>query len=229
MADILVIADDRIALAALDGDRDDLVLELARLLRGAGLLLAGGGELVLLLAGDLELGGHVFGGGSHVVAVEGVPQPVLDHGVDHAEVAHLDALAQISGVGGLAHALLAAGDDDLALAAADLLRCERDRAKAGAADLVDEEGGRAIGDARRARGLATGILALRGGQHLTEDDFVDIGRVELGPLERGFDRVRAENMRRHVAERAVETADRRAHGGNDDHLFHVMTSLDAGR
>ena len=52
-------------------------------------------ELVLLLAGDLELPGDVLGGVAHVVAVEGVPQPVLDHRVDHLEVAHLDAGAQM--------------------------------------------------------------------------------------------------------------------------------------
>ena len=52
--------DDRVALAALDRDRRDLVLELAGLLRRARLLLAGGRELVLLLAGDLELGRATF-------------------------------------------------------------------------------------------------------------------------------------------------------------------------
>src|SRR5690349_23524995 len=45
-----VVGDDDIALARLDGDRDDLVLELARLLRRLGLLLGGDSELVLLRA-----------------------------------------------------------------------------------------------------------------------------------------------------------------------------------
>jgi hypothetical protein len=100
--DVLVI-DDGVALAALDGDGRDLVLELAGLLRGLGLVLRGDGELVLLLARDLPLAGDVLGGRAHVVAVEGVPQAVLDHGVDHLDVAHLGAVAQVRGVRRLAH------------------------------------------------------------------------------------------------------------------------------
>jgi hypothetical protein len=49
------VIDDHVALAGLDGDRDDLVLELAGLAGGLGLVLRGDGELVLLLAGDLPL------------------------------------------------------------------------------------------------------------------------------------------------------------------------------
>ena len=52
-------------------------------------------ELVLLLARDLPLLGDVLGGGAHVIAVEGVPQAVLDHGVDQLERAHLRAVAQM--------------------------------------------------------------------------------------------------------------------------------------
>ena len=55
MADILVLVDDDIALARGDGDRRDLVLEPARLLRGLRLVLRGDGEIVLRIAGDLPL------------------------------------------------------------------------------------------------------------------------------------------------------------------------------
>ena len=48
---IFVGVDDDVALAALDRDRRDLVLELAGLLRRFGLVLRGDGELVLLLRG----------------------------------------------------------------------------------------------------------------------------------------------------------------------------------
>jgi hypothetical protein len=67
-------------------------------------------------AADVALGGDVLGRLAHVIAVEGVPQPVLDHGVDQGEVAHLLAGAQVLGVRRLAHALLTAGDDDLRVA-----------------------------------------------------------------------------------------------------------------
>ena len=54
-ADVLVLVDDDVALAGLDGEGRDLVGELAGLLRRLGLVLAGERELVLLLAGDLPL------------------------------------------------------------------------------------------------------------------------------------------------------------------------------
>ena len=90
----------------------------------------------------------------------------------------------------------------VALAGADLLGRQRDRAQAGAADLVDAEGGVAVGDAGGAGGLAGGVLALGRGQHLAEDHLVDVGRVELGALHRGLDRLAAE----HVGGKACRSA-----------------------
>ena len=110
---VLVGVDDGPAAAARDLDRDDLVPEAAGLLCCFGLGLRGGGERVLLIAGDLPLLGDVLRGVAHVVAVKGVPQPVLDHRVDHFGVAHLDTVPQMDAVRRLAHALLPAGDDDL--------------------------------------------------------------------------------------------------------------------
>src|SRR3546814_16699901 len=81
------------------------------LLRSLGLVLALHREFVLCLAGDLELLGDILRRGAHVVTVEGIPQAIADHGVDEAEVAHLLAGPQIGGMGRLAHAFLAAGDD----------------------------------------------------------------------------------------------------------------------
>src|SRR3954471_1861661 len=85
---------------------------------------------VRLRAGDLVLAGDVLGGVAHVVAVEGVPQAVLDHGVDQFEAAHLDAAAQILRVRGHAHGFLAAGDHDFGIAVEQRLIAERDGAQA---------------------------------------------------------------------------------------------------
>src|SRR6516165_8797652 len=82
VARIFVRVDDDVALAGLDGDRHDLVLELAGLLRSFGLVLGGDRKFVLLGAGNLILPRDVLCGVAHVVAVEGIPQTVLDHGVD---------------------------------------------------------------------------------------------------------------------------------------------------
>ncbi len=61
MADIFIGIDRDVALARADHVRRDLILEAARLLRGLGLVLRGGGELVLLLAADLPFLGDVLG------------------------------------------------------------------------------------------------------------------------------------------------------------------------
>ena len=111
------------------------------------------------LAGDLPFLGDVLGGGAHVVAVEGVPQPVVDHGVDQLGVAHLGAVAQMHAVRRLAHALLAAGDDDVGVASPDRLKAERHRAQAGAAELVDADRRSFHGNAGVDRGLAGRVLA----------------------------------------------------------------------
>jgi hypothetical protein len=170
-----------LALAALDdGHRGDLVLEFAGLLGGLRLVLGSDGEFVLLVAVDLPLLGDVLGGLAHVVAVEGVPQAVLDHGVDHLVVAHLVAGAHVGAMRRQRHVLLAAGHHDGAVAGQDLLRRDGDGPEARAADLVEGPGGGAVGDAGLDGGLARRVLALARGQHLAEDDLVDVAAVDAG-------------------------------------------------
>ncbi len=180
MADVLVLVDDGVALAALDGHRRDLGIEAPGLLRRLGPVLRGDGEAVLVLAGDLPARGDVLGRLAHVIAVEGVPQAVLDHGVDEGEVAHLLAVAQVRRVRRLAHALLAAGDDDPGVAFEDLLGAQRHRPQARAAELVQAPG-RALdrhagGDGR----LARRPLARPRLQHLAQDHLLDLGGVHAG-------------------------------------------------
>ena len=125
MADVLVLVDHGVALAALDGDGSDLAVELAGLLRRFRLVLRADGEAILVLARDLPAVRDVLRGVPHVIAVEGVDQAVLDHGVDHGGVAHLGAVAQVQRVRRLAHAFLTAGNDDPGVAGRDLLRAQR--------------------------------------------------------------------------------------------------------
>ena len=134
---VFVGVDNGFAAPRRDLDRHDLVVETAGLLRRFGLGLRAGGELVLLLAGDLPALRDVLGGVAHVVAVENVPEAVLDHRIDHLRVAHPDAVAQMDAVRREAHALLAAGDDDLGVPIADRLKAERDGAQSRAAHLID--------------------------------------------------------------------------------------------
>ena len=151
-----------------------------------------------------------------MIAVEGIPQPVLDHGVDHLERAHLHAVAQMLGVRRHAHGLLAAGDHDLAVAVQDRLIAERDRAQARTAQLVDAPGGAFDRNAGGDRGLPRRVLALTGGQDLPHDDFGDAAAFDAGALQRRLNRDLAELMRRQIGEGPVEGADRRAGGADDD-------------
>ena len=153
--------------------------------------------------------GDVLGGGAHVVAVEGVHQAVLEHGVDELQVAHLGAGAQMAACG--------ASDIDswppatmiVGVAVGDLLHAERDGAQARAAELVEAPGGLLLRHAGGHRGLAGRVLALAGGEDLAEDDLVDLAGVDLGARQRRLDRGGAELVRRRVGEGAVEGADRR--------------------
>ena len=82
------------------------------------------------------------------------------------------------------HRLLAAGDDALRVARLDRLGGEHHGLEAGAADLVDGEGG----DGRRQSGvdqrLAGRGLAAAALHHLAHDDLVDRAGVDAGPRDR---------------------------------------------
>ena len=157
-----------------------------------------------------------------MVAVEGVPQSVLDHRVDEIEVAHLLAGAQIGRVGRLAHGFLAARHHDGAVAVADRLGAQRHGAQARAAHHVDRPGRRAVGHARVLRGLARRVLALRRRQDLAEDDFGDVFGLDARALERVLDRDLAQIVRRHVVKRAIEGAHWGTNPRYDDNVFHLF-------
>src|SRR5213594_1580237 len=84
---------ERLALLGGDLDRHDLRLELPTLLRGGRLLLALGGELVLLLTADAVLGGDVLGGDAHVHEGDRAGEAVGDHRVEDLVVPQADAEA----------------------------------------------------------------------------------------------------------------------------------------
>ncbi len=125
----------------------------------------------------------------------------------------------------LAHALHAAGGDDGAFAGADLLRGERHGAQAGAAHLVDAECRLGVGQPGGARGLAGGVLALAGGQHLAQDHLVHVGGFDAGALEGRLQRDGAKLVRGQRAQSAAEAANGGAGGGDDDDVVHVWLSL----
>ena len=72
-----------------------------------------------------------------------------------------------------AHRFLAAGDDDVGVAVEDRLIAERDRAQAGAAELVDAPGRASTGMPAAIAAWRAGFWPCAGGQDLAHDDFVD--------------------------------------------------------
>src|SRR2546429_273092 len=113
---------------------------------------------------------------------------------------------------------LAAGDHDFGIAVEQRLIAERDRAQAGAAELVDAPGRAFYRNTGGDRGLAGRVLALGCGQNLAHDDFGDAAGLDARALQRGLDGDGAEVMGRGGGERAVETADRGAGGADDDDI-----------
>ena len=87
----------------------------------------------------------------------------------------------------LAHAFLAAGDDDRGGAGLDLLHAERDGAQARAANLIDAPCRAVDGNAGGNRRLPRRVLPLAGRQNLAEDDLGDVARLDAGALKRRLD------------------------------------------
>ncbi len=157
----------RIALALGNQDRRDLIGEATTFNRGHGFLLGRGGKGILFLATDAVLVHQVFGCDAHVVIVEGVPQTIGDHAVDHLCMAHAQARAcGRQHVGGQAHVFHAAGNDDVGIAAADRLGTEVQRLEARATDLVQGHRGYCMGQPGQNRRLARRVLPGACGQYL---------------------------------------------------------------
>jgi hypothetical protein len=118
----LVHLDDRLALAALDGDRDDLLGQ-AALVGGRDRALVGAQRpAVEVEPRQLQLVAHLGGLDEHLLAGERVREPVVDHRVERLHVAHAVAEAGArQQVRRLRHRLHAAADADLDVARADRL------------------------------------------------------------------------------------------------------------
>ena len=178
----------------------------------------GDGIIILRLTRELVILRAILGEGAHEPAlVIGVLQAVQEHVVQNLAVAHAVAAARaVEQIGGVRHALHAAGDHDVGRARRDEVVREHDGLHAGAAHLVDGGAGRRFRQARAERGLAAGRLALACREHAAEDHFFDVIARESRPLDGGPDRGGAELGRLHVLEVALEAAHRRARRTDDN-------------
>ena len=106
----------------------------------------------------------------------------------------------------------------LGVAIGDLLHAERDGAQARAAKLVDAEGRGLLRDAALHGCDAGRVLALRGGENLAHDHFINFAALDLGAGERGGDGGGAKLMGGNCAECAVEGSDCGAGRRDDDDI-----------
>ena len=167
---MLVGADDDVGLALGLGQRDraDLALEEAVLVGLGVFLLRAEREDIALLAAELIVAGQVVGGLRHGVGAE----QALDLGVGEARaergIEHLEVLAE--GLLGLAdherrprHALDAAGDAHVGLAAGDGMRRADQRVEARAAQPVVHGAGRLDRQTRQQQRVAGDVAAVLAG------------------------------------------------------------------
>ena len=150
-----------------------------------------------------------------MIIVESVGQAVVDHRVDQADIAHLATATQILRMGGERHAFLPTRNHDVGVARTDRLSRQGDSAQAGAAQLVDADGGPLDRDARIDGGLPRRVLALACAQHLAQDHFVHFLWRDTGLRQGGEDRLTTQFMRRGRSESAHEAADCGALGGGN--------------
>ena len=201
--------------------------------------LVGGGDravvraqrpLVEVGARHLELVADLRGLLEHLLAAEGVAQPVLDHRVERLHVAHAEALTGAGKqVRGLRHRLHPAAHGDVQVAGADRLVDHPDGAHARRADLVD----RLRSDLDRDPGLdlrlTAGDLALGRLEHRAHHDVLDLLRRDIGALQRFADRDAAEMRGGERRQTPAQLADRRARAAQDHGSRHTASRLTCGR
>ena len=126
-----------------------------------------------------------------------------------------------------AHVLLAAGDDDLGIAATNGLSTEDHRLEAGAADLVQGHGRHRMRQAGEQHALPSRVLPAACGKHLAEYHLVDQLACNAGAGEEFSDHRRAQLRGWNAAQRALEAADGSTAGG-DYHDFTQKGSSSVG-
>ena len=143
------------------------------------------GVFVLLPPGHSVLVGHDLAGAAHVIVLVGIPEAVVDHGVDRLPVPEAHSLPHLrKEVGAVGHRFHPAGDDDLRIARGDPLGGQHHGLQARATDLVDRQGGDLGRQAGAEGGLARGSLPEARGHDVAQDDLVDRLRPEPGAGDR---------------------------------------------
>ncbi len=171
---MLVVFDHDLALAGLDGDRDDFVGQHAAFDGGLGALERLNGVGVHVLTGQTVLVGGVLGEGAHQAAGTGVFQTVKEHVVLDFAMTHAQAAAGFfNDIGRVGHAFHATGNHDAGAAGLEGVVRLHHGLHAGAAQFVDGGAAGSRGQAGVQTGLAGRALLEAGGQNAAHDHFFD--------------------------------------------------------
>ena len=210
-----------LALAILDDDGGDFLFERAGGDGALRALHAGDSEVILLLPREVVFGGAVFTEQAHAAAFfVGVFQAIEHHVVINLVVAQAVAAARFfEQVGRVGHAFHAAGHHHAGRACLDSVGSQHDGLHGRAANLVERDRARGDGQPGLDGGLPRGRLPLTGGEHIAEDDFIYLLRLQPRPFNGGLDDRAAEVIGRQRGEIALEAPHRGAGGGNDDDGF----------
>jgi len=152
-----------------------------------------GGPLVLLFAADTE--GRVLEVRrlTHRAMVEGAPEAVVHHAVDHWCFAHARSPACCRhDVGRVGHRLHSPCDDECGLTEADVTVGHGDGGHSRQAHLVDRRRRDRHRHPGATGGLTRGDLTGPGLDHVAEKDLIDPGGIEAGSSQGCGDRRRTE-------------------------------------
>ena len=201
------------------GDGDDLVVELARFLRGGDALLRLESVFVLLVAADAVTLGDRFGGLEH----RHVDRAVHLHQFGIGHDAHFFGLDE-------RNALLTTGGDHIHPVGDDLLGRRGDAHQAAGTLTVDRHAAgadRAPGTQRDLAGEVAGLRTLL--ESGAPQHVVDFAGVDSGALDRGLQGIGAERGPLGVVEPALIGAADGGAGGGDDYCVTHCKNLSSSQ
>ena len=229
-----------VALLTLDDNRNDLVLESAVLDGLVSLDLAVVGELIQHLAGDgavavllLEglVGADILSGHAHMlVEAGGIPQSIVDHGIDQLALAHGSAHAvAVTALhhckGSHVHVLHATCDHDISIACLDHLSSHVHAVQTGTADHVDGDSGGLDGQASLQGSLTGNVLAQTSLDHAAHVNMIDLLRLDVCAVQSLLDDDGAQLSSGDVGKGATELTNGGTACRCDNDLFHVNSLL----
>ncbi len=179
---------------------------------------------VLLFTSERVCGGvAIFSKSTHGLISQGIPQTVIFHVVEHADLAVLETFTRTGEeVRCLSHGLLATGNDDVVFASTNELISQCNGVDARKTDLVDRQRWNAHGDAALDRSLTSRNLASTGGEDLTHDHVIDLITGDTGLLECALNRDTTKIGTGKGLEATQEATDGGTRPRNDDGLCHVF-------